>query len=134
VGQPVIPSPGNEFPSSPPPTTSSGDIAMLHAQWSAEELAQARPSETDPPLLLQSAILAYELGDLVKCAMNTHWGGIRGYQGEAHISLADVITQARLMAHHLGLDFWTALREGEERYMERMTALKRGEYRGTKQR
>ncbi len=103
---------------------------MMGTRWTAEELVQARPDSDSPAILLQCAILPYEMGDLIKCAMNTYWGGIRGYQGEAGLALADVVTQLRVLSHHLGLDFWGALRDGEDRYMERMQALKRGEYRG----
>lgn len=104
--------------------------AMMGAHWTAEELHKARPKSDSPAILLQCSILPYELGDFIKCAMNTYWGGIRGYQGEAGLALADVITQLRLLSYHLGLDFWEAFRDGEERYMERMNALKRGEYGG----
>jgi hypothetical protein len=103
----------------------STEKAMMTARWTAEELNAARPNTRgENPILLQCGILPYELGDLIKCAMNTYWGGIRGYQGEAGLALADVITQLRLLACHLDLDFWGALREGEERYMERMEQLR----------
>src|SRR3990167_4950246 len=96
------------------------DQAMLHARFSQEELLANKPPDQWIPTTC--AVLTYEIGDLVKCALNKHWGNsVRAYQGEASAALADVITISRLLAALLKLDYWHALREGEERYMEAMS-------------
>lgn len=92
------------------------DQTFLHALYSAQDLLDGLPSDQGIPMT--SAILAYEIGDLIKCAMNQHWGGVRGYQGEATLALADVITMSRLLAALLKIDYWDCLRMGEERYIE----------------
>jgi len=94
----------------------SNDQAMLHARYSAEDLLANKPLDQGIPMTC--AVLSYEVGDYIKCAMNQHWGGVRGYHGEAAVALADVITMCRLLAAILKIDFWSALRVGEERYME----------------
>ena len=93
------------------------DQAMLHSRYSADDLLANKPDDQGIPTTC--AILSYEAGDFIKCAMNQHWGRKRGYQGEAKIALSDVITMSRLLAALLGIDFWDALRSGEERYMSR---------------
>ena len=99
---------------------SDSDKAMLHAHYSQEELLANKPFDQWIPTTC--VILTYEVGDLVKCALNKHWGNnVRAYQGEASTALADVITMSRLLAALLQLDYWKALREGEERYMEAMS-------------
>lgn len=100
-------------------------------RYDAETLLSKRPTASyvcDPHTTLNAAILAYEVGDLIKCAVNAAMGGARGYQGEAKIAMADTITQLRLLAARLGLDFYDCARLGEDRYVERMAALSRGEY------
>ena len=90
--------------------------AMLHAQYSQADLLRVKPPDQFVPTT--AAILTYEVGDFVKCAMNVHWGGVRDYHGEAKVALADVITMCRLLSALLGIDFWDALRKGEDRYMD----------------
>lgn len=92
------------------------DQVFLHALYSAQDLLDGKPSDQGIPTT--SAILTYEIGDLVKCAMNQHWGGVRGYHGEAKLALADVITMSRLLAALLKIDYWDCLRMGEDRYID----------------
>ncbi|KKN68699.1 hypothetical protein LCGC14_0448900 [marine sediment metagenome] len=95
------------------------DQVMLHAQYSGKELLANKPQDQNIPLT--SAILSYEVGDFIRCSLNQHWGGVRGYHGETKIALADTITMCRLLAAILNIDVWDALRVGEERYMEAMS-------------
>ena len=96
---------------------------LLHVRWDAKELLAAQPPGQAEPT--NAGILAYEMGDFIKSLMFYGWGrGDRGYWGEAHTALADVLTQLRLAACRMELDFWQAMRDGEDRYMERMEQVK----------
>lgn len=82
-----------------------------------QELLNNQPPDQHIPT--SCAVLSYEVGDLIKTALNIHWGSVRGYQGEALLALGDAITMLRLLAAHLNIDFSMALQMGEDRYMSR---------------
>lgn len=85
-------------------------------KYCEEELLTHKPIDQGIPTTC--SILSYEVGDAIKCALNIHWGGVRGYQGEARKGIGDSITMLRLLCTQLELDFWDCLREGEEVYIE----------------
>ena len=87
--------------------------------YSGQQLLESKPGDQGIPTTC--AILSYEVGDANKCAMNVHWGNVRGYHGEASKGIGDAITMLRLLSAQLGLDFWDILRDGEQTYMEAMS-------------
>ena len=58
---------------------SDSDKVMLHAQYSGKELLANKPKDQNIPTTC--AVLSYEVGDFIKCSLNQHWGGVRGYHG-----------------------------------------------------
>lgn len=88
-------------------------------RYTEQELLDNQPEDQGIPT--NCAILTYEIGDAIKCAMNIHWGSVRGYQGEAGKGIGDAITMLRLLSIRLGLNFWDLLLEGETAYMEAMS-------------
>ena len=106
--------------------------SVTYTGCSSEELLAHKPADQGIPTTC--AVLGYEVGDAVKCAMNIHWGGVRGYHGEASKGIGDAITQLRLLSAQLGIDFWRCLLDGEATYLEgesiketRKDGLTRGE-------
>jgi len=70
-------------------------------------------------------VMLFELGDIAKCVF---YGLLdqredrvdRVYEKEARVALADLVTQCRIAADLLGIDFAEAIRTGEERFLERL--------------
>jgi hypothetical protein len=93
-----------------------------------EQLLALKPPDQDVPVTC--AILTYEVGDTVKCALNIHWGGIRGYQGEVTGAIGDTLTMLRLLCAQLHIPFDTVMASGEdmasgeERYVEAMVKVR----------
>lgn len=84
-------------------------------------LLEVKPADQGVPTTC--SILAYEAGDLIKCALNVHWGNVRGYQGELDAAVGDAITMVRLLCAQLNLNFDSCMLEGEARYMETMKTV-----------
>ena len=102
--------------------------AHLNMRWSAAELLAARPKSDDsisPPWIRNTTIAQYELGDMVKSLMYAHvYGSPVGYVGDARMALADLLTMLRCVAQQFGWSFWETMRDGEEKYIERMAELR----------
>ncbi len=99
-------------------------MITLSIRYSPEEFLANKPPDQGIPTTC--SVLAYEVGDAIKCSMNIHWGGVRGYQGEAKMGIADTVTMCRLLCAQLGLDFQEVLRDGEDRYMSRESIKETG--------
>ena len=78
-----------------------------------EILNELNPNETIVETLL---VLVYEVGDLAKCVhrLNLDKDNALGYRAEAKKSLADIITQTRLLCERLGFSFEGLKILGEE--------------------
>ena len=99
-------------------------VTFIETKYSDGEILDNKPLDQDIPVTF--AILSYEIGDTNKCALNIHWGNVRGYQGEVSKGIGDSITMLRLLCGQLGLDFGVCLREGEEAYIEGASIRERG--------
>jgi len=87
---------------------------------------QARPS--DP--IWTTSVMTRELGRVIEGLMYAHhkrsWGddkGVRIREADARINLADLITQCRVLAEQMSWPWLTLLKDGEERFLERMTDI-----------
>ncbi len=100
--------------------------ANLSVRWTAEELLAATYNHTEKPLwMFYTTIGQYEYGDFLKALTYTHmYGSPVGYIGDGEAALGDLITMLRCAAALNGMDFWSAMRDGEEKFMERQERLK----------
>ena len=87
---------------------------------------QARP---DDPIWTTS-VMSRELGRVIEGLMYAHhkhsWGdekGARIREADARINFADLITQCRVLAEQLNWPWLTLLKDGEERFQERMQEI-----------
>jgi len=92
----------------------------------AEEAMQGYPSNSSVALCL-----TYNVGDLNKAVYRIafcQYGNrdAKPYYKLASYALADTITQARILAHRLGLDWDKLVGLGERRHVQAMKAVKRG--------
>jgi len=79
--------------------------------------------------------LSYQIGDLAKATykleacdhLRRNSGRWQAYRAEAMIAVADSVTQLRLLAYELGYDWDEMIALGEERFMETMAQITRGE-------
>ena len=76
-------------------------------------LEKINPDESLAETLL---VLIYEVGDLAKCIQRMSFDkeNTVGYKAEARKSLADIITQVRLLCERLGFSFEGLKISGEE--------------------
>lgn len=91
--------------------------------------AAAKPE--DP--LRTTTIMTYELGSIIRAliyAKHEHSQGnvvsVNAYLTTARIGLADLITQARLLAEQMGWKWFELENDGEERFRERMKEIEGG--------
>ena len=79
--------------------------------------------------------LVYEIGDLAKTvhrmetceALQRDTESFRAYRAEAGIAIADAVTQLRLLAYELGYDWDDRVLLGEDRFVETMQQITKGE-------
>lgn len=96
------------------------------------KLIDSIPSYQTP--LRTTQVITYELGGIIR---NLIYAGHMERQGEekrkraklaeARIDLADLLTQAHLLAEQMGWELVDLENDGEERFLERMKEIKKGE-------
>lgn len=98
------------------------------------KLIDEMPAAAKPTNVLHTCnIMTYELGavvsGLVYADLKRSWGddkGARIREVNARINLADLITQCRVLAEQMNWPWLTLLKDGEERFFERMKEIEEG--------
>jgi len=78
------------------------------------------------PASYTALILAYEIGDILKCMVYADRHGQTGYVGEIEIALADAHTMLGLLTEQLGEKVEVVRTIGLERYKEVQRNLSEG--------
>lgn len=95
------------------------------------EIGEPLAKPNDP--IWTTTIMTYELGSIIralcKARNKSAYGdekGERAYLAEARIELADLLTQSFLLAEQMGWMRLELIREGSERFCQRMQEYKEG--------
>ena len=85
-----------------------------------DRLSKHRPDTPEATFI----VMMWELGGLCRSYQRAmlHSDDVirRSYLAEARMSLADLITQCKLLAEQLGYDWGGLVKDGEEAFVERM--------------
>jgi len=82
------------------------------------------PFRREIPKTLNVAL--YELGNVAKAVTyaESRPAVANAYLADAKLELSDLITQCRILAEHLEVDFRQLVADGEDRFMERMKEVR----------
>ncbi len=70
-------------------------------------------------------VATYELGSLIKCHHYMKRYGPQGYMPNAKGEMSDLISMLRMYSEQMEWNFSQLMKDGEERYMERMDDLRK---------